>query len=76
MNVTLTVGGGSCRHITVTDQAGTVLGHLHRDRLDDVDVDGEPAVLNRVREFVRRYRRANPGATPAQIRTAVQAEDF
>lgn len=75
MKVSVTVGSGSCNHLTfATDDGRKVQCTLAE--LQDYDRDEWPRWFSRVIEFVRRYRQANPGATWAQIRTAVQAEDF
>lgn len=77
MQVTVTLGSGACRHVTIRDAAtGEMIAIIDRDRLGDVDVAGDLPLVNRIREFVRRFRIANPSATPNQIRTAVQAENF
>lgn len=76
MKVAISLGSGSCNHVHIDDAAtGQRLYVLTRGELGVIDGEKDPLLL-RIRDFVRRYRRDNPAATMAQIRTAVQAEEF
>lgn len=76
MRVTVTVGSGNCNHIHFVNGDTNQTVAVTRGDLTEYDREDYPRWFSRVVEFVRRYRRTNPSATWAQIRTAVQAEDF
>jgi hypothetical protein len=73
----LTVTVLPCSHVVFSRQDnGRVLGTILKADLTLVDQEGDPPLLNRIREFIRRYKLANPAATNAQIKTALELEDF
>lgn len=76
VKVILTPSGAGCRHVQVTTMAGKVLEVMSRDEFGRVDDEGDSPLKNRVKAVIRKLLTANPTATPTQIKTAVEAEDF
>lgn len=74
VTLTLTPSGGACRHVHVLSLGGQLLDTMTRDDFGLDDDANDPVVRRAVKQSVRRFLAANPGATVAQIRAAVEAD--